>query len=387
MQVAGKLRARVRVARRRRRGGGARGGARRRERAEAPGRPRAAPGDLRAGAPDQPGSVNAGARRKILFLIPSLQLGGAERVVVLLLQNLPRERFELHLGLVEKSGEFLRDLPARRGRARSRRGPRAPRALPAGAARAPAAPRRDRAEPRLPEHVPARRAAAPAARARIVPIEHTTLSAEVAEQARPALWTAAYRALYPRADRIVACSHAIADDLVTSFGVDSRAHPHDPQPDRRDEDRGRRSRAGSSPFPGDGPHIVGVGRLAHVKGYDRLIEAFALLVGGGIPAELWLVGDGPDRATLEARAGGAGRWPSASTSPASSPSPTRGCASPPPSRRARGARACRSPCSKPPPAARASSRSTAPAAPARSSPRSRAPSSWSTATSEASRER
>jgi glycosyltransferase involved in cell wall biosynthesis len=39
-----------------------------------------------------------------------------------------------------------------------------------------------------------------------------------------------------------------------------------------------------------------------VKGYDRLLEAFALLVTGGIPAELWLIGDGPERAALEARA-------------------------------------------------------------------------------------
>ena len=40
-----------------------------------------------------------------------MRLGGAERVVTLLLQQLPRERFELHLGLVEAAGEFLAQVP------------------------------------------------------------------------------------------------------------------------------------------------------------------------------------------------------------------------------------------------------------------------------------
>ena len=249
------------------------------------------------------------ARRRILFLIPSLRLGGAERVVALLLAHLPRERFELHLGLVERAGEFLRDLPT----------DVVVHDLGAGRVRRALLPlvrlvRRLRPDVIVPNLgylnllLLAARPLLPQS-ARIVPIEHTTLSAEVAEKARPGLWNAAYRALYPRADRIVACSHAIADDLVTSFGVASPRIRMIRNP--IDEARIEAALArGTSPFPGDGPHIVGVGRLAHVKGYDQLIDAFALLVSGGIPAELWLVGDGPERAALEgqaARLGLAGR--------------------------------------------------------------------------------
>jgi glycosyltransferase involved in cell wall biosynthesis len=245
--------------------------------------------------------VSAAARRKVLFLIPSLRLGGAERVVALLLAHLPRDRFELHLGLVERAGEFLRDLP----------GDVAVHDLGAGRVRRALVPlvrlvRRLRPDVIVPNLgylnllLLASRPFLPRA-AKIVPIEHTTLSAEVAEQGRPGLWNAAYRALYPRADRIVACSHAIADDLVTSFGVASPRIRMIRNP--IDEAKIETALArGSSPFGSDGPHIVGVGRLARVKGYDQLIEAFALLVTGGIPAELWLVGDGPDRAALEARA-------------------------------------------------------------------------------------
>jgi glycosyltransferase involved in cell wall biosynthesis len=57
-----------------------------------------------------------------------------------------------------------------------------------------------------------------------------------------------------------------------------------------------------SPFAGAGPHVLGVGRLAREKGYDRLIDAFALLAARQGDAQLWLLGDGPERPSLEGRA-------------------------------------------------------------------------------------
>jgi len=69
----------------------------------------------------------------------------------------------------------------------------------------------------------AARAAAAAQRADRADRAHDPVGPRSRRRARPGLWNAAYRVLYPRADRIVACSHAIADDLVTSFGVASRA--------------------------------------------------------------------------------------------------------------------------------------------------------------------
>ncbi len=239
---------------------------------------------------------------RVLFLIPSLQLGGAERVVALLLQELPRARFELHLGLVEAAGEFLERVP-KDVTVHDLGGGRARRAL-VPLVRLVRQLRPDVIVPNLGYlnlFCLAGRPLMPRATA-IVPIEHTTLSAEVAEQGRPRLWRAAYRALYPRADRIVACSHAIADDLVSSFGLAPAQIRMIRNP--IDEAKIETSLAnGRSPFASDGPHIVGVGRLSAVKGYDRLLEAFALLVTGGVAAELWLIGDGPERAALEARAG------------------------------------------------------------------------------------
>jgi len=55
-----------------------------------------------------------------------------------------------------------------------------------------------------------------------------------------------------------------------------------------------------TPAPADGP-VVGVGRLMAEKGFDVLIEAVALMPAQERP-ELAIVGDGPDRALLEALA-------------------------------------------------------------------------------------
>src|SRR5713226_3078517 len=52
------------------------------------------------------------SRRKVLFLIPSLAGGGAERVFAMLLAHLDRTRFEPHLGVLQDQGAYIRDVPA-----------------------------------------------------------------------------------------------------------------------------------------------------------------------------------------------------------------------------------------------------------------------------------
>ena len=52
------------------------------------------------------------ALKRVLFLMPSLVGGGAERVIVTLLQHLDRSRFEPHLALVDAIGPLLKDVPA-----------------------------------------------------------------------------------------------------------------------------------------------------------------------------------------------------------------------------------------------------------------------------------
>lgn len=47
------------------------------------------------------------------------------------------------------------------------------------------------------------------------------------------------------------------------------------------------------------PLVLGVGRLAGVKQFDRLITAFAVAAARGLKARLVIAGDGPERARLE----------------------------------------------------------------------------------------
>jgi glycosyltransferase involved in cell wall biosynthesis len=51
------------------------------------------------------------------------------------------------------------------------------------------------------------------------------------------------------------------------------------------------------------PVLLCPARLAAVKGHGNLLEAAARLVARGIPFELWLAGEGPERAAIERRIG------------------------------------------------------------------------------------
>jgi colanic acid/amylovoran biosynthesis glycosyltransferase len=61
------------------------------------------------------------------------------------------------------------------------------------------------------------------------------------------------------------------------------------------------------PAPADGmpprtvPVLLCPARLAPIKGHGDLLEAAERLVAGGIPFELWLAGEGPERASIERR--------------------------------------------------------------------------------------
>ena len=51
-------------------------------------------------------------RSRLLVVAASLGGGGAERVMITLLRHLDRERFEIHLALVDASGPYLSQVPA-----------------------------------------------------------------------------------------------------------------------------------------------------------------------------------------------------------------------------------------------------------------------------------
>jgi glycosyltransferase involved in cell wall biosynthesis len=102
-----------------------------------------------------------------------------------------------------------------------------------------------------------------------------------------------------KADAVIAVSYGVAEDLVRFFRVPSSKVStiyHSPYPENID------ALAAEIPqdiwFSGTDPIILAVGRLDKVKDYAVLLHAFALLVEE-TPARLMILGEGPERRSLE----------------------------------------------------------------------------------------
>ena len=136
---------------------------------------------------------------------------------------------------------------------------------------------------------------------RIFPREANLPSVSIGALPSPALGRLAYRYFYPRADGVLCNARIVAEALARECGVaPARIHLIDNPIDVV------RIRATASPAiraDGAGPRFVAAGRLTHQKGFDRLIDLFATLAPD---AHLTILGDGPDRAALEARAASRG---------------------------------------------------------------------------------
>jgi glycosyltransferase involved in cell wall biosynthesis len=117
---------------------------------------------------------------------------------------------------------------------------------------------------------------------------------------RRQLFAAMTRYFYNRADAIVATSQGVADDLAINYGVTrSKIHIlHNPV----DLDAIARLSAepvGDATLAGDRPVVAAAGRLANVKNYPLLIAALAELAPEMV-VYAWILGEGPERARLEA---------------------------------------------------------------------------------------
>ena len=238
--------------------------------------------------------------RRVLFVLPNLEPGGAERLVTRMLRHLPRDRIEAHLALVARYGLLLGDVP-----------PEVPvHHLRAGRVRRAARPLISLVWRLRPDVVLSTLGYMNLALIPLWPFlprgtqlyvrEANTLSAELPTYPRHRLLAAAYRALYPRADCIICPARAMAEDLVEHFGIPRSSIRHIPNPVDAEEIRAQSQ--GPSPFVGPGPHFLGVGRLAAQKGFDLMVEAFARVAPRLPEAQLWVLGEGEGRAALEQQA-------------------------------------------------------------------------------------
>ena len=243
----------------------------------------------------------------VAFYLPSLDAGGIERVVLNLLLHLDRARFRPVLILQRKEGLLLQQVPAD-VEVRTLGGARALIAAPHLASQLRDCGARVVYSGTNAANIPAilasellrRRVAAVAS-------EHTPPSIFLAEAKWGVVRLAAMRAMYPRAATIAVPLAEVGEDLRRILRRPALSISVLPNPVFDDAIFSLKEDAPEIALPeGKVPLLVSSGRLVKAKGFDILLEAFALLKPSPRPPTLILLGEGPERQELESLAGSLG---------------------------------------------------------------------------------
>lgn len=238
----------------------------------------------------------------MLFLIPSLVGGGAERVFTILLRHLDRERFEPQLAVLEAGGDYAGDVPAdvvihNLGVQRVRY----------------AVPRLLRLIWKIrPDTIVStlghlnvaislvRHLFPPGVKVilREAILVSSLLPGEIKNHR---LWAQLYRHSYRHADAIVCLSDSMVADMETNFGLPRNKmvriyNPVDAEKVSAD------AALEPNPYNGPGPHLVAAGRLTRQKGFDVLLDAMPAVLAVIPTARLVIIGEGPLREVLEKQA-------------------------------------------------------------------------------------
>ncbi len=237
----------------------------------------------------------AGSAPHYLFLLPSFNVGGAEKILVWLSNRMAAAGQAITLGILDDRGA-LRDQVDPRVNQETMGVRRARYALPAVVSLI----RRQHpdvvlstlsrmnllillARPFLPRGT------------RVILREANVPSSDLQSLRWSGLYRLLYRMLYPTADTIICQSMDMYRDLHENFGVAEERlllihNPAVVSASTADDPL-------ESPYP-DGTNILAVGRLAPQKGYDILLQAFAQLRDRGSSARLTILGDGEEKQKL-----------------------------------------------------------------------------------------
>lgn len=241
----------------------------------------------------------------IAFFLPSVRGGGAQRVIVNLVQGITERGIPVDVVLATADGVFLDQLPPT-ARVVDLRGGRLIRSL---------APlvrylRRERPRVLVSSMSHANLIALWAARLAggttpVVVTVHNTMSQSTPDEGGLAGWVSLQmlRRFYPRAAGIVAVSRGAADDLTRTTGLPRERVEVIYNPVITPAVLAQAGRRPDHPWlaPGQPPVILGVGRLTRQKDFATLLRAFAE-VRRRRPARLIILGEGEDRPALESLA-------------------------------------------------------------------------------------
>ena len=241
--------------------------------------------------------------KKVTFFLSSLRGGGAERVMLTLINELASSGFEVTLVLLRAEGPYLTDVHTSvvtidigTSRAlfslyfmiryfRKHKPTVVVSALPHINIVTCWAQRLSRIE------------------SKIIITEHNTLSSSVKNATtRKGRWLPVFmRLTYPLADTIIAVSKGVADDLSTVLKLPRNQINGIYNPVVSEQLKHNAEKPVDHPWLKSKtiPVVLGVGRLTEAKNFGALIHAFSI-VTANIPARLIILGEGSQRSTLEA---------------------------------------------------------------------------------------
>lgn len=237
-------------------------------------------------------------RKKIAFILPSLEAGGAERVTLSIIKALDRNKYAPVLIALNSKGPLRREIPSgtwlytldcERLRYSIFRLVRLLREL-----------RPDCIFSTLGHINFAILILKPLLRARVIIRESSTpsrfLGSFPAFKAR--LYKLLYRLLYPRADLIIAQCDNMRKDLIKHFGIKPAKIVRIYNPVDIDAVLSKADMFIPREYAAGNLNIVAVGRMVEAKAYDLLIKAFCRLLKHRPDARLFIIGDGPLRKEL-----------------------------------------------------------------------------------------
>lgn len=248
------------------------------------------------------------ALSKVIFFIPSLEGGGAERVMVDLLRHIDRTRIEPLLILLYplEGSPYCRDLPGNiRIRTILRRSGRPAEKLRQfiSFVRAVLQERPQLIVSTLTHANILAILAGLIARVPVIPCEHNMISEIIRTdgfgRTFGMLAAPLVKALYRRCCRVVAVSEGIKDDLTGRFHIPPEIVEVITNPLDLERIESSSSLPPGQPFfDGNAPVLLAAGRLVYQKGFDVLLRAFQS-VREHEEARLIIMGDGEERRSLE----------------------------------------------------------------------------------------
>lgn len=239
-------------------------------------------------------------RTRVSFFMPSFSGGGTEHNVLTLCRHFAERGHEVDLVLIRAEGP-LRALLSEKVRLVDLRAPVRALAIPRLAAYL----RRERPDVLVAAMTLSNCISTVAhwlarSETRLVLSERSTFSHEIEDRWFRFWLPQAVRWLYPRADRVIAVSKGVAEDLAKATGLPRDRIGVTYNPVITADLETRAAEPAHHPWFADAtlPVVLGAGRLSRQKDFALLLRAFAE-VRKTRPCRLVILGDGEERAALE----------------------------------------------------------------------------------------